>query len=67
MLHDRASILTLESEGQVIVELRVFGWDCAVKAAAALRENHGFQPEDPVCFIYIESKMNYDTVYQQTD
>lgn len=59
MLNDKVSILTLESEGQVIAELRVFGWKCAVEGAISLKKQYGFDSDDPVCFIYIESKMNF--------
>lgn len=59
MLNNRVSILTLESEGQIIAELRVFGWQCAVEGAISLKKQYGFNPDDPVCFIYIESEMNF--------
>lgn len=59
MLSNRPSILTLELEGKVIAEAKVFGWQCAVEAAISLKKQYGFNPDDPVCFIYIESEMNF--------
>jgi len=60
MLNDRASILTLEHEGQVVAEVKVFGMPEALATAKKLKEDYGFDPDAPVCFIYIQSKMNYD-------
>lgn len=62
MLNDRASILTLESDGNVLVEVTIFGMGEALATAKKLKEEYGFDEDDPVCFIYIESKMNYEKV-----
>jgi hypothetical protein len=67
MLNDRHSILTIEVDGETLAEATVFGMADALAQAKKLKEDYGFDPDAPVCFIYIESKMNYDTVYQQAD
>lgn len=65
MLHDKPSILTLESDGEIVAEATVFGWADAIAGAKKLKEDYGFDPDAPVCFIYIQSKMNYDNRYRK--
>lgn len=62
MLNDKPSILTLEDKGEIIAEGKAFGWEDALRQAAKLKEDYGFHPDAPVCFIYIESRMNYEKV-----
>lgn len=59
MLNDRPSILTLEIDGIVVEEAKVFGWEEALRVAAKMKDDNGLDPDDPVCFIYIESEMNF--------
>lgn len=59
MLNNRASILTLEFNDTVIAEVKVFGMNQAIEQAKKLKEEYGFDMDAPVCFIYIESEMNF--------
>lgn len=66
MLNDRPSILTLEHKGNVIAEAKVFGMNDAYDKAKKLKEEYGFDADAPVCFIHIESEMNFKNIENES-